>query len=112
MIIILMHTLDKRRQTNPTGSLFSCFRETDHFNCKVSFIGSIITQQYANQIHNLKKNLKINQLSMRITYQQFQKQLLLEMNHFTVSRNTYGPQLKRPPRRWDSLVLYLKRNDI
>ena len=47
--------LKKRRQTNPAGSLFSCFSETDNYNNKVSLIGSIITQQYANQIHDLKK---------------------------------------------------------
>ena len=82
--------------------LFSFFSETDHLNYKVNFIGSIITQQYANQIHNLEENLKVNQLPMRVAYQQILKQLLLEMHHITISRNTYGPHLKS---KWDSIVL-------
>ena len=64
-------------------------------------MGSIITQQYANQIHNLEENLKVNQLPMRVAYQQILKQLLLEMHHITISRNTYGPHLKT---KWDSIV--------
>ena len=74
--------------------MFSFFSETDHLNYKVNFIGSIITQQYANQIHNLKENLKVNQLPMRVAYQQILKQLLLEMHHITISRNTCGPHLE------------------
>ena len=55
MINILLHTLKKRRQIDPTCSLFFFFSETDHLNYKVSFIGFIITQQYANQIQTWKK---------------------------------------------------------
>ena len=82
--------------------MFSFFSQTNHLNYKISFIGSIITQQYANQIHNLEENLKVNQLPMRVAYQQILKQLLLEMHHITISRNTYGPHLKS---KWDSIVL-------
>ena len=59
----------------------------------VSFFGSFNTQQYANRIHNSEESLKVNQLPMRVTYQQTLKQLLLEMHHFTVFRNMYSPLL-------------------
>ena len=85
--------------------LFSCFSETDHLNYKVNFIGSIITQQYANQIHNLEKNFKINQLSIGVTYWLVLRQLMLKMNHFTIFQNTYGPHLKT---KWDSLIQSLE----
>ena len=78
MINILLHTLKKRRQIDPTCSLFFFFSETDHLNYKVSFIGFIITQQYANQIQTWKK-ISILALTMRVTHQQFPKHLLLEM---------------------------------
>ena len=85
--------------------MFSFFSQTNHLNYKISFIGSIITQQYANQIHNLEENLKVNQLPMRVAYQQILKQLLLEMHHITISRNTYGPHQQ-------SGILLFEKNEL
>ena len=73
--------------------MFSFSSQTNQLNYKVRFFGSINTQQYANQIHNLEESLKVNQLPMRVTHQQILQQLLLEMHHFTIFRNMYGPLL-------------------